>query len=116
MFVPALEDDQEQSDLEVETIEDMGRIRSDLQTISGSFTPPSEGVIFFLWDNTYVINKTNQFFFFFFLRVETIKLFFLSFFVLLKCVICFVILLFSLFYSLFLHHSFFGFNFAVSLF
>ena len=32
----------------------MGRIRSDLQTIAGSFTPPSEGVVFFLWDNTYV--------------------------------------------------------------
>ena len=55
VFVPALEDNQEQKDLEVETIEDMGRIRSDLQTIQGSFTPPSEGVVFFLWDNTYVI-------------------------------------------------------------
>lgn len=54
VFVPALEEDQQQSDLEVETIEEMGRIRSDLQTISGSFTPPSEGVVFFLWDNTYV--------------------------------------------------------------
>ena len=55
VFVPALEEDQQQNDLEVETVEDMGRIRSDLQTIVGSFSPPSEGVVFFLWDNTYVI-------------------------------------------------------------
>ena len=55
VFVPALEEDQQQNDLEVETVEDMGRIRSDLQTIVGSFSPPSEGVVFFLWDNTYVL-------------------------------------------------------------
>jgi hypothetical protein len=53
VFVPALEDNQQQDELEVETIEEMGRIRSDLETIAGSFQPPSEGVIFFLWDNTY---------------------------------------------------------------
>ena len=54
VFVAALEENQTQSDLDVQTIEEMGRIRSDLQTIKGSFTPPSEGVVFFLWDNTYV--------------------------------------------------------------
>ena len=58
VFVPALEEDQQQNDLEVETVEDMGRIRSDLQTIVGSFSPPSEGVVFFLWDNTYVLTCT----------------------------------------------------------
>lgn len=57
----ALEADQTQSDLDVHTIEEMGRIRSDLQTIEGSFTPPSEGVVFFLWDNTYVHTTTHTY-------------------------------------------------------
>jgi hypothetical protein len=53
VFVPALEDDQDQDELNVETVEEMSRVRSDAEKIEGTFSPPSEGVVFFLWDNTY---------------------------------------------------------------
>ena len=53
VFVPATDDEQNQDELQVETIEEMTRVRSDLERISGSFTPPSEGVVFFIWDNIY---------------------------------------------------------------
>jgi hypothetical protein len=53
VFVAALEDNQNQDDVEVETIEEMSRHRSDIEPIVGSFEPPCEGVVFFLWDNTY---------------------------------------------------------------
>jgi hypothetical protein len=53
VFVAALEENQQQNDVEVETIEEMTRHRSDVEPIAGSFEPPCEGVVFFLWDNTY---------------------------------------------------------------
>ena len=58
VFVPAVDDNhqdyhQDQDELNLETVKEMSRVRSDIDKIEGSFTPPSEGVIFFLWDNTY---------------------------------------------------------------
>jgi hypothetical protein len=58
-FVPALEEGQEESELEVESIEDLYRTESGSQTIKGFFDLPMEGVIFFMWDNAfdYFANK-----------------------------------------------------------
>jgi hypothetical protein len=53
MFVPALEEGQSESDLEVETIVDMYRTNSSREVIDGIFELPGEGVIFFLWDNMF---------------------------------------------------------------
>ena len=54
VFVPATDEQPaDEADLQIETIEEMTLVRSDLERISGSFIPPSEGVVFFLWDNVY---------------------------------------------------------------
>jgi len=53
VFVPATDEQQQAEDLQVETIEEMTRVRSDLAPVSGTFQPPCEGVVFFLWDNAY---------------------------------------------------------------
>lgn len=53
VFVAAPVDDSDTSDLEMETIVEMGRVQCDVEPISGSFEVPCEGVIFFLWDNNY---------------------------------------------------------------
>ena len=42
-----------EDDGEVETVVDLERLRSDLETISGSFEVPREGIVYFLWDNSY---------------------------------------------------------------
>ena len=60
VFVPATDDEHPNADLEVETIEEMTRVRSDLSKISGSFQPRSEGVVFFLWDNAYDWSSTKK--------------------------------------------------------
>ena len=53
VFVPATDEENPNANLEVETIEEMTRVRSDISKVSGSFQPRSEGVVFFLWDNAY---------------------------------------------------------------
>ena len=53
VFVPATEEDPQNVELDVETIEEMTRVRSDLEHVAGTFQPPCEGVVFFLWDNAY---------------------------------------------------------------
>lgn len=53
MFVAAMEEGQHEQDLEVETIEELVRTTSGTELIDGSFVAPLEGVLFFLWDNTF---------------------------------------------------------------
>jgi len=53
MFVPALEEGQGEDDLRVQVLDEIGRVPSHNDTIEGEFEPPSEGVIFFTWDNTF---------------------------------------------------------------
>ena len=40
-------------DGEIETVIDMNRVRSDLETIAGTFEVPREGVVHFSWDNSF---------------------------------------------------------------
>ncbi len=53
MFVPALEEGQSEDDLRVQVLDEVGRVPCHNDTIEGEFEPPSEGVIFFTWDNTF---------------------------------------------------------------
>ena len=53
VFVPATVEQNQTENLQMETIEEMIRVRSDLAPVSGTFQPPCEGVVFFLWDNAY---------------------------------------------------------------
>ena len=53
MFIPALEDGQAEEDMRAETIDEMGRVLSDIEPYGGVFTPRCEGVVFFIWDNTH---------------------------------------------------------------
>ncbi len=53
VFVAAPEEDQDLNDLEIETIEEMGRVDSSHEPVTGSFEVPCEGVVFFLFDNNY---------------------------------------------------------------
>ncbi len=53
VFVAAPEEGEEVDDLDMETVEEMDRVPSNSETISGSFELPCEGVVFFLWDNHY---------------------------------------------------------------
>lgn len=53
VFVAAPEEDQDAEDLEIETIEELGRVSCETEPVSGSFEVPSEGVVFFMWDNNY---------------------------------------------------------------
>lgn len=53
MFVAALEEGQDENDLEVETIEEMVRTTSGTEMQEGSFELPVEGVLFFVWDNSF---------------------------------------------------------------
>lgn len=53
MFVPALEEGQGEDDLRVQVLDEVGRVPCHNDTIEGEFEPPSEGVIFFTWDNTF---------------------------------------------------------------
>ena len=49
----APDEDQRIEDLDVETVEQMGVVKSNLDPICGTFEVPCEGVIFFIWDNNY---------------------------------------------------------------
>lgn len=60
VFVAAPEEGQDPDDLEIETVEEMGLVRSNLEAISGSFEVPCEGVIFFMWDNNFDWSATKQ--------------------------------------------------------
>lgn len=51
VFVAALEEGQTSKDAVVEAIKEMGAVPSGSKEIVGSFSPPSEGVVFFMWDN-----------------------------------------------------------------
>ena len=53
MFVAALEEGQLEEDMRAETIDEMGRVLSDVEAYGGTFSPPCEGVVFFVWDNTH---------------------------------------------------------------
>lgn len=60
LFVAALEEGQSEDDLRVETLDDVGRVPSQSEVISGEFVAPSEGVVFFVWDNKYDWFVTNK--------------------------------------------------------
>lgn len=53
MFVAAPRENQSENDLQIETVEDMRVVNCVVEPISGSFEVPCEGVIFFMWDNSY---------------------------------------------------------------
>lgn len=53
IFASAPLEGQDPESLEFEAIEEVERVQSESGTITGSFEVPSEGVVFFLWDNTY---------------------------------------------------------------
>eukprot|EP00981_Chlorochromonas_danica_P000957 scaffold229_cov155-Ochromonas_danica.AAC.5 len=53
VFVAAPNESQRPEDLDIETVEEMVKVPSSSDRISGSFDLPCEGVIFFLWDNTF---------------------------------------------------------------
>jgi hypothetical protein len=53
LFVPAPDQDSYIDDLELETVEEMERVPSHEETVSGSFQLPCEGVVFFMWDNNH---------------------------------------------------------------
>jgi hypothetical protein len=53
MFVAAPRENQSENDLQIETVEDMRVVNCIVEPISGSFEVPCEGVIFFMWDNSY---------------------------------------------------------------
>jgi hypothetical protein len=53
VFVAAPEEGEQVDDLDMETVEEMDRVPSHSETISGSFELPCEGVVFFLWDNNF---------------------------------------------------------------
>ncbi|KAJ1442888.1 hypothetical protein B484DRAFT_426708 [Ochromonadaceae sp. CCMP2298] len=60
VFVAAPEEEQDLSDLEIETVEDMQMVNSDLDAVTGSFEVPCEGVVFFMWDNTFDWSANKQ--------------------------------------------------------
>ena len=60
VFVAAPEEGQDLNDLELETVEEMGLVRSNLEAVSGSFLVPCEGVVFFMWDNNYDWSATKK--------------------------------------------------------
>lgn len=53
VFVAAPEEGQSVSDLEIEPVEEMCRVPSHTEVIAGSFELPCEGIVFFVWDNTF---------------------------------------------------------------
>jgi hypothetical protein len=53
VFVAAPDEPQSVDELEIETVEEMSRVPSHIERISGSFDVPCEGVVFFLWDNNF---------------------------------------------------------------
>lgn len=53
VFVAAPDTLQEVEDLDIETVEEMSTAPSHTEDIAGSFELPSEGVVFFLWDNNF---------------------------------------------------------------
>lgn len=53
VFVAAPESQQNVDDLDIETVEEVERVPSGTDCVSGSFDVPAEGVIFFLWDNNF---------------------------------------------------------------
>ena len=53
LFVAALAEGQSEDDLKVETLDEVGRVPSQTEVISGEFMVPSEGVVFLVWDNKY---------------------------------------------------------------
>ena len=60
VFVAAPEEGQDLQDLDIETVEEMGIVRSNLDSISGSFEVPYEGVVFFMWDNNFDWSANKQ--------------------------------------------------------
>lgn len=52
-FVPAMEEDDDQNDVKVEIIEDVKLIKSGEESITGQFIIPAEGVVIFVWDNSF---------------------------------------------------------------
>lgn len=53
VFVPALDEGQTEADVQVIVLDEMGRVPSEYETITGEFQPPCEGVVFFMWDNKF---------------------------------------------------------------
>lgn len=53
MFVAALDEGQDESEMYAEVIDEMGRVLSHENAYKGSFEPRCEGVVFFVWDNTH---------------------------------------------------------------
>lgn len=60
VFVAAPEEGQDIENLEIETVEEMGRVTSNIEPVSGSFEVPCEGVVFFMWDNNYDWSANKQ--------------------------------------------------------
>ena len=52
-FIQALDEEQTTDDLQVEVIIDVNRVSSSNEPIEGSFSLPCEGVVVFLWDNSF---------------------------------------------------------------
>ena len=53
VFVAAADEGESDEDMQTEVIDEMGRVLSHEQAYFGSFEPRSEGVVFFVWDNTH---------------------------------------------------------------
>ena len=62
LFVAAPEEDQRIEDLDVETVEQMGIVKSNLEPICGTFEVPCEGVVFFIWVINFILIKFEYFF------------------------------------------------------
>ena len=60
IFVASPEEGQDINDLEIETVQEMDIVRSNLESVSGSFEVPCEGVLFFMWDNNFDWSATKQ--------------------------------------------------------
>lgn len=53
IFVAAPEEDRVVDDEDIETIEESERCSTEEEPITGSFMPPCEGILFFIWDNSH---------------------------------------------------------------
>lgn len=60
LFVAALDENAPESELDVETLQDMYRTNSGSELIEGNFDIPTEGVLFFLWDNKFDWSANKQ--------------------------------------------------------
>jgi hypothetical protein len=60
LFVAAPMEGQSHDNLEVETVEELALVPSGSESIHGSFELQCEGVLFFLWDNTFDWSSTKK--------------------------------------------------------